>query len=242
MSEHKISINALNKTGSMFLYFFYKEVCRIKNYKYYSPNNQPSNSKKFNIDEYPKKCICPVRNFPEKLNDSLSYIFLLRNPLDILISEYYSFGWMHHLPPEGYKILNQKKRNHIRKLTIDEYCIEYADNLYDRYKGILNHKNSDQVIITLYSEMVTNFKVWLDKAIIPFNLDDDQVKNLYDKFNGEFNQINELKPNDIINNNKKRHKRKMIPGDHKEKLKEETIELLKEKFSDILNLISELQE
>ena len=234
----KISVHALNKTGSMFLYRLFQEIARMKNIKYFSDNNIPADSNKFNNCNK-ICCICPVRNFPNNLEDDTFYIILLRNPLDILISEYYSWGWMHYLPKKGFKILNQQKRNHIRKLSINEYCKLYSDDLLKRYQPILEiDKNSNNLCIVKYCDMVLDYKNWLNNVVIYFDLSKLEIDKLYNKFKNEFSNIKELTPNQIINQGIRRHKRKMYPGDYKNKLTVDTIEKLEIKFKTILNLLN----
>jgi hypothetical protein len=235
----KIAIFALHKSASMFLYEFYKTVCRKSGNDIYSVHTIPGSNlnivnKNFYATKNDKSCLVPARFFPETLEPNIQYHFVLRDPLDLLVSEYYSYGWMHRMMNNDFA----NRREKIISMTVDEYCLEYADDLFERYSLIFNHINKPNVTILLYSEMVLNFQTWAKKAVEYFDLTDTQFDEIVDKFSHEFAAIEELEP-DKIKSGEKRHKRKMYPGDHIEKLEKETIDILKIKFKPMLELLDQ---
>ena len=76
--------------------------------------------------------------------------------------------------------------------------------------------------------MVIDFKGWLNKVITPFNISnkDRVVEKLFKKYDNTF---------DVSEENIWGHKRRVIPGDYKEKLKPETVEILNKRFKRILD-------
>ena len=72
----------------------------------------------------------------------LYYIIHLRNPFDILISQYYSFGYDFFI----------KRRKIIHSQTIDQYCLsqENIDDINYKYNRVLNwvekYKHKENVL------------------------------------------------------------------------------------------------
>jgi len=72
--------------------------------------------------------------------------------------------------------------------------------------------------VTYYEKMVTNFESWLEKFAAPFQLSGSKtiVSAVAVKYKNEFQVSDERIGN---------HKRKITLGDHKEKLKPDTIDM-----------------
>ena len=75
-------------------------------------------------------------------------IFFLRDPRDVLISSYYSFGYSHPEPSSvNLKKIHLTKRNHIQNTTIDAYVLDQAKSwilpMYSEYNRLyLSCQNS----------------------------------------------------------------------------------------------------
>ena len=80
------------------------------------------------------------------------------------------------------------------------------------------------MIFLKYKEMVIDFHSWMRKFIAPFHFRDEKetVSYLCKKYRNEFN---------ISNEDKWKHKRQIMPGDHIRKMKPEGIEKLNKIFS-----------
>ena len=236
-----IIVHSLHKSASMFLYQLFKDLSERQSFSYFSVNNSPANRQDVDSNIKTNFCICPERkfNFDEHNYPHLSdvvHIVQIRDPRDILVSEYFSNGWIH--PDEQWSERRKQLRTVIKKMSIDEYVLEAAETLGTfgnlplniRYQPILNLSlpENHQITILKYEDMITNFKDWLDKAIQPFQFDLTlnplSVDEYYEKYKYEFQEKTETLE----------HKRKMTPGDHKEKLKQGTIEKLNDIFSGIL--------
>ncbi|PZD75243.1 hypothetical protein C1752_00338 [Acaryochloris thomasi RCC1774] len=232
-----IIVHALHKSASMFLYRLFQDLSKEKGISFYSANNKPSDREEVSADMDDSFCLCPERNFNineyefNRLNKTI-HILQVRDPRDILVSQYFSFGWIHNLKPSDEKT----ERELIQSMSIDEYVLQATTdstfhNLLERYTPILEiarSKNPDTIIVK-YEDMVTNFNRWLPSIIDVFNFNPIQSKILLTKY--LFKHRNSFNP---PKTEKQAHKRKITPGDHKNKLKPETIEKLNEMFAEIL--------
>jgi len=232
----KYSINALHKTATVFLNSFFRDVSRAKKYKYYSRDVSERNARLFKNQT---DCfLCPVRGFPAKLTPDIFYIFVIRNPLDILVSEYFSFGWTHTIKgndDERYTMTTL--RDEIQQLSIDAYCLKYADTLYKKLIPLLGlnlNKESDNYYVVTYEELVTDFEKWSTKMFELVDVPEDKQNLIYSKYVQEFENIQETTPEQIMSGESIPHKRKVLPGDHLVKLKSLTVATLNNKFKDFI--------
>ena len=102
-------------------------------------------------------------NFPGL--ERFKKIFFLRDPRDMLVSAYYSFGFNHIIPDSknlSYEF--NKKRNKIQYLTIDEYVLEESINwvipVFDQYKEI--KENSKKLLFLKYDNYTKNTKEFIE--------------------------------------------------------------------------------
>lgn len=239
----KIHVHALHKSGSMFLYPFFKTVADLLKFQFYSINDTPKTEhlafERNDDNDFVKSYIVsPLRWYPDQIETDINYIFVIRNPLDVLVSQYYSHGWIHPLPRDVPSAMDKfvDRRNDIQKLTVDEYVVKYSDELLQRYVNILSYWDCENVLVTGYSEMVCNFESWCNRVAHYCGCDKKQTKKLVALYSSEFNEVDELTP-DQIKNGEKRHKRKMLPGDHLDKLSPDVIKVLNKKFDAVLKLI-----
>lgn len=84
-------------------------------------------------------------DFPDR--STFKHIFFLRDPRDVLVSNYYSLGYTHSLP-KSKQIRNNfvERRAYIQKVGIDRYCIEDATDwilpLYTEYRRLFESATS----------------------------------------------------------------------------------------------------
>ena len=234
----KVYVHALHKSGSMFLWKFFDQVAKECGLNYYSINNSPPNEEMAFKDKTSSFLVCPLRYFPDQIDNSEDAlnIFVVRNPLDILVSQYFSHGWIHPVPPTGDAIANGKReqfierRKKIQSMTIDEYAEEFKEELYKRYLPITRYADQKNVLIVRYEDMVLNFREWCNAILLPFGMTSDKIEQIYQQFKLEFNEVKELTPTEI-KSGMKRHKRKMTPGDHVQKMSSKSIQTLNEYFT-----------
>lgn len=178
-------------------------------------------------------CIsCPIRDSPINFDENVKYIIHFRNPLDIMISSYYSFGFTHPLNSSI-----KEKRKIIKTQTIGEYCLsqENIDEINSKYDKLLNwiekYKNKENVFISDYDHMYYNFSNWLINIFNFLSLK-DSAKTI-SAFENEFKNCNNEHVKSHINDIKKHnnHHRSGLSKQYLVELKKETQELVISKFS-----------
>jgi hypothetical protein len=174
----------------------------------------------------------PFRTFNRGIGDIEDYkiLLVLRDPRDVIVSSYYAL--YSHVTPllEGKKTLHLRmnRRKKEKEQTVDEFVINrlnrnprFLQGYKDYAKELLGKPN---VLFLKYEDMVENFDAWLDQLIEFLGM--DIRKEFIDRLKAEvdFNVSKE----DVY-----KHKRQVTPGDHKRKLKPETIKILNEKTREI---------
>jgi hypothetical protein len=160
---------------------------------------------------------------PNFLRDKVS-IFFIRDPRDILISSYYSYGFTHPLNPVKEKKTQQLQlRQEIQSLTLDEYVLKFADEQIDFFNSLKAVASScEQKVILKYEDMVTNFDAFI--------LDLKKVVELEDEVIEEFFNIS--RPRKVVDHTS--HRRSGEISQYKKELKQQTIDLLNQKLDTVL--------
>ena len=165
----------------------------------------------------------PLRNYIE-IPEMQKYavVLLLRDPRDVLTSQYYSVRNTH--PQVSIKYIERRKL--ALNMTVDEHVIHESDRFLKTYSTYIDELLAlKNVLFLKYEDMISDF----DNFLILINkhgqlqLSEQQLKKL--------NRSSEFKPQQ---ENLESHKRKIASGDYKEKLKPATIILLNKKFENIL--------
>lgn len=227
-----------HKSGSLFLQRLFNYIAANNKIDFYtSPYACKGNTNKSNElwNNNLTNCIsCPNREPPLNFYENVKYIIHLRNPLDIMISAYYSFGFTHPVNTSKMEIA----RRTIQKQTIDEYCLsqENIDEINNKYtkllKWIKKYKNNDNVFISDYDEMYYNFPKWLTDIFNFMSL--KPCTKTLSKFKNEFNNCNNEHVKTNLNDIKKtkKHHRSGLSKQYLVELKKETLDLVISKFSD----------
>ena len=240
LSEKNIAITAIHKSGSMFLYKYFKSIAELTGTQYYSGNNNPANNTDYSITS--PGMLCPVRKMrTRKIGEKM--ICQIRNPLDILVSRYYSFGYMHTLKDTANNKgswSGEKDRSIIQSMSIDEYCIKEADHVLERLSLLDDFVNDNGVLLVSYFNMVHDYRGWNETITAWLNLSSDITQKLYVEYKNDFS-VRELSTDLIVSGINKRHKRKIFPGDAFSKLKSGTIKRLNSKFEGVLQLNDQLK-
>lgn len=226
----------VHKAASMFVYKVCHDLSRETGMKYYSVNHNKRNRLYFDTEESNLEniatwenrtgCFAPLRYFfkiPTELNAAV--VLHLRDPRDVLVSLYYSEAFSHSVI-KGVFELGQSERDEIRSKGIDLFVLKKAEDFnrkYDDYRALLTKPNA---IFVKYEDLVLDFPYWLDAVAKGFGIEKRKcIDNICNKYKREF---------DVKIENIHAHKRKIIPGDYKEKLKPETISKLNAIFADNL--------
>lgn len=106
-------------------------------------------------------------------DNNLNFILLMRDPRDLIVSMYYSFGFSHGLSPnEATKLYQLQRRKHIRSLSIDEYALDVLPEMKVKLSFLVELCNQIETMTLLkYDEMITNPELFFRKlcAAIPIN-------------------------------------------------------------------------
>jgi len=244
LTTRGIHVYALHKSASMFLVRFFRDVSERSGFSYFSRNN--GNEKDLNEEIETNYCYGPTRSFELDRRrfthiDRQFHLFQVRDPRDVLVSQYFSFGWIHS--DRAWSKAHIRERDYIQSVDIDRYVISRAQKtdkakrlaLKNRFAPILKHAKLDDINISFlkYEDMVTDFRVWIPAAIQAFTFPDEMeiIDELYESYYQDF-----IPPKE----DQQQHKRKITPGDHIDKLKPETIATLNSIFKDELALFGYL--
>lgn len=158
----------------------------------------------------------------------LKTITQVRDPRDCITSAYFSFKISHTPPqdPEKRKAFIERRRN-LENMDIDQYALSQVGG-YKTRMAILRSilERHDDAILLKYEDMVLNTKKWLSQIsdFIDQPINEELLETLGDKI--DFTTSKE----DVT-----KHKRQVTPGDHKRKLKPETIKKMTENMKDELS-------
>jgi hypothetical protein len=232
-NEKNILFFTVHKAASMFIYKICHDLSKACGLKYYSVNHNKFSKYYFDTEETDLEdiaqwknktgCFAPLRyyfNVPQDMNAQV--ILHLRDPRDVLVSLFFSEAYSHNVL-KGVFDLNQSERNEIKNKGIDLYVLEYAETFNKKYTEYLTLLKKTDAIFVRYEDLVLNFPYWLQEVAEGFGIENKELlEHLSDKYKGEFQ---------VKNENIHAHKRKIVPGDYREKLTTETIEKLNTMFS-----------
>ena len=152
-------------------------------------------------------------------------IFFIRDPRDMLISEYFSFKYSHGMSKNSILMEQQKKRLQFVNLnTIDEYALSQISAYKRKFTlltNIINLNNNYEII--KYEDMINNFIVFSRNIRKILKIDYSLMNDIY----------NYSRPN--TNEEIDKHKRSGKVSQFKSKLRMETVKILNVEFEDILN-------
>ena len=165
-------------------------------------------------------------DFPGR--EQFKHIFFLRDPRDVLVSAYYSFGYSHGAPKgETQQQRFYQNREKIQQQGINNYVRDAAVNwlvpIYNQYQHLLNTSH-DYLYLTYdeFKDNTTNF-IYKIANFLEINVPEEEVKQIaYEASPTQQNQ-------DIT-----QHKRSGKSQQFLEELDSETIQYLNETFADIL--------
>ncbi|MGB8341333.1 MAG: sulfotransferase domain-containing protein [Chthoniobacterales bacterium] len=248
-----------HKAGSMVLHRVLKDICELNRIRYYSPNEARSQlpfDRMFAGHDFIAKkrgCFGPIRFFvPTQALDTVSIILHLRDPRDVLVSMFYSYCYMH----EGEIERHTGYRKAVAEAGIDRFVLDmvgepfygyrgdygigsrykkHVGNVLDRYQRYLEELfDRPNRIVVSYEEMVLAFPSWLEKIVSAFDLTDPEETRAVVAAR-HANSVAAEGEEDVWS-----HKRKVTPGDHREKLQAETIRQLDEIFASVLERLGYL--
>lgn len=162
----------------------------------------------------------PFSNFPK--TSSAKIVLVLRDPRDILTSQFFSIAYSH--PILTAKFL--KKRENALKIGIDKHVLEMVPRFLKTYNDYIDKLSKrDDFLLIRYEDLISDFSRVLNKLLDFVNHSEKEKVLNYWKNNHPFV---------IDKEDSLKHKRKVLPGDHKVKLQPETIKQLDFHFKEIL--------
>jgi Sulfotransferase domain len=243
----------IHKAGSMVLHRVLKDICELNRIRYYSPNESRTMlpfDRMFAGHEFIAKkrgCFGPIRFFvPTKAIAEASVILHLRDPRDVLVSMFYSYCYMHAGEIEAHT----GYRKEVAEAGIDRFVLDmvgepfygyrgdygigsrykrHVGTLRDRYERYLSELLRRRNTISVsYEEMVLSFPSWLERIVAAFDLIDPEETRAV---------VAARHANSVAAGEEDAwsHKRKVTPGDHREKLQLETIRQLDQIFAPVLD-------
>jgi len=213
-----VDVHSLHKSGTMFLFNFFKHLSGVRDATMLSSNHSPASDYRSITDVESLHsvsagkqvvCRCPIRTFELKQfqvpDVNQHRIFHLRDPRDMIVSEYFSFGWIHADDDD----LLEARRREIQQMSIDDYVID-----------------PQRETVVKYNQMVTDFPRWCAKVVTAYGFRFPKLLTLRLawRYRNEFKTSAESM----------QHKRRITPGDFREKLKPETIKILNRRFEAVL--------
>ena len=156
--------------------------------------------------------------------DDFNILLMLRDPRDILTSFYFHHAYELYDNPAKKEFILERSRDTLSK-TIDDWVIEKSAILKYRYKAYLDIAEKPNVLLLKYEDMIKDFNSWLDTLSGFLNVNVSA---------GTLNNIRQKADFSVQKEKVDAHKRQVAPGDHKRKLKEETIGILNSEFGEIL--------
>jgi len=147
-------------------------------------------------------------------------VLVVRDPRDILVSNYYSIAYSHAIPSGEKKDSLLSRREEALASNLDEFVLKQAGQLLSSFEKYEDRLFADHptVHIARYEDMVSDFPKWLDTLLsacflpIPETMRSELIRS---------HESNRPRSEDV-----KKHLRKGMPGEHREKLQSGTIEKL----------------
>lgn len=150
-------------------------------------------------------------------------VVLVRHPLDILVSMYFSFGFSHGLSPNGrLRKYQEERRAVVEKMSIDDYVLEEASILKWKFDVLNWVASQDDCVVLRYEDLINNFTGFYNSLSSVLPLEQGVVTSLFEQTRPR--QVEEPSA----------HKRSGKVFAYREKLADQTVRSLLYGFSDIL--------
>jgi hypothetical protein len=159
----------------------------------------------------------------EFVKDKLA-IFMVRDPRDILISAYYSFGYTHGFSPVQ-EIRNRQveMRKELQSKTIDEYVLERAVSIRDNFETVSRLSQAcERSVVLRYEDMIDNWELFASDLTKYITIKPAVLRQVYEK--------SRPREKEVLSS----HRRSGQVGNFRLKLKPETIGSLDITFAAVL--------
>ncbi|MEO0533260.1 MAG: sulfotransferase domain-containing protein [Cyanobacteria bacterium P01_A01_bin.123] len=153
-------------------------------------------------------------------------LFFVRDPRDILVSSYYSFGFTHGLSRvDEIRERQEARRKIIREQTLDEYVLQSVENQINLFSILYDLSNAcERSVILKYEDMINDFDTFVKQLLRYVSLSDGIIQGCYERSRPKMTE------------DKTSHRRSGHVQGFRHKLEEDTIETLNRKLADTLTL------
>jgi hypothetical protein len=150
-------------------------------------------------------------------------LFMIRDPRDILVSAYFSFGFSHGFSPVA-RIREREEsfRNEIQGKTIDQYALDTADRIAGNFATLKRLRQAcPRATVLRYEDMIEKFDEFIGSFTRYLKLSDAVIDEMYRRSRPQ--------PAESV----AAHRRSGKVAGFRSKLRPETIDILTEKFRPI---------
>lgn len=151
-------------------------------------------------------------------------VFLIRDPRDILISMYYSFGFSHKASPNpDFERYLKNARKLIQETSLDEFVLYRAESTRKRFELLYKFSQEcKRYVILRYEDLLENYSDFLRDFNKYVSIPPERQQELF------------LASRPRVDEDLSAHKRSGKSGQYLEKLKPETIRELNQKLKPVL--------
>lgn len=158
-----------------------------------------------------------------------NFFIVLRNPINTLISQYYSFGWTHST--KGFTAKKIIQRKEIQELTLEQYILKSQKSVHHKFKFTYNYMDK----IIKYEDMMNKperFLLLIAEHCNATHLINDLNKKFLKDFTFNSDDLSEK----IVKNKVISHKRNLDHDEYKKKISKSILESLDVKTKEILSI------
>lgn len=152
-------------------------------------------------------------------------LFLIRDPRDILVSRYYSFGFSHgESSVSEIRERQRAQRERILALGVDQYAIEFAPRVKRDFEHLIRLSDAcDKAVVLKFEDMVNDFPTFRTGLTSHLDVSDSVIDEIY----------NRSRPKEKENISS--HRRSGKSGGYVTKLAEGTVEQINDELGSILD-------
>jgi hypothetical protein len=143
-------------------------------------------------------------------------LFFIRDPRDILVSAYYSFGYTHGLSMmPAIRAFQEARRQQIQALSLDDYALSAVAEVRQHFLMLAQLAAAcDRGLVLRYEDLVEHFDRFMAQLLTVVELDSAVVETL-------FQQTRPRREEDLSS-----HRRSGQPGGFRDKLHPDTVDRL----------------
>lgn len=175
----------------------------------------------------------PYRSYHRGLGDlgDFKILLVVRDPRDAAVSGYFSL-FSHGMPltENRHDRLNRKERRWQKTgIPLDKYVLQKLETDNSQVQTYLDYirylLGRENVMVLTYEKMVTDFPSWFDRLLsfLPFEVGPSTRERILKETSFH-----------VAAEDKRKHRRQVMPGDHLRKLSPETVKILNRRLEPIL--------